>query len=209
MNRRLASFVLLLAALGVAVTTSAGKPVAPQEIPITVTFTDGPGQSIQSDIGTAYAHGQQGVRAVLVSAGNLALDTDYTASPVVRRLFLDFTGGCSAGSCSVPFSTLTVAAFVSTSACTEWSVRDMPVDGTQACNLNVNFGTPGTGWFVRFGEYGGTTPASVTRHSATTWTIEVPAPHVAKLQSYPTKGRMVLTDRGDYVMPASLTVTQP
>ncbi len=30
---------------------------------------------------------------------------------------------------------------------------------------------------------------------------------IAKALSYPTKGRMVLTDHGDYVMPVHLTVT--
>lgn len=204
MRRRSAFAFLPLAALGLAVTTSAGKPPAVKEIPVAVTVADDD-YAIQSDQLGPYSDGVDGVRAVLVSLGNLALDTHYTSTSAVRRLFLDFRGACT-GPCSPPWATGAVVAFLSTSSCTQSNVRDMPIGSSQSCNLNVNFGTPGTGWFIRFGEYGGTDPAAVTRHSATSWTIEVPAGGVGKLLSYPTKGRMVLTEQGDFVMPLQLTV---
>jgi len=209
MRRRLVFSVLLLAGLGLAVTTSAGKTPTVKEIPVTVIIADS-GYAIQSDNHTPYVHGQEGVRAVLVSLGNLALDTSYQTSTPVRKLSLDFTG-CASSSCSPPWDTGTgaVVAFLSTSSCTEGRLLDMPVGGDQLCNLNVNFGAAGLGWFIRFGEPDGTTPATVTRVSLTSWTIEVPAGGVAKLLSYPTKGRIVLSDKGDFVMPVHLTVTQP
>jgi hypothetical protein len=205
MRRRLAFAVLLLAALSLAVTTSAGKPPAIKEIPVTVTFTDESGCAIRSDGYGPYANGVGGVTAVFVSAGNLALTTGSA-----RRLLLDFAGRCSSGPCSPPWPSGTVTGFVSTSSCDNaGGLRDMPISSSQSCNLNVNFGTPGTGWFIRFGEYTGTDPAMVTRISDTSWEIDVPAGGVAKLLSYLTKGRMVLTDKGDFMMPAHLTVTQP
>ena len=100
-------------------------------------------------------------------------------------------------------------AFLSTSSCTQSNLRDMPIGSSQSCNLNVNFGTPGTGWFIRFGEDDGTTPATVARLADGSWTIDVSEGGVARLLSYPTKGRMVLTPRGDFVMPVHMTVTQP
>jgi hypothetical protein len=208
MRRRLTFGILLLAALSLAVTTSAGKPPAVKEIPVAVTFMDGIGYAIQSDNHTSYANGQQGVRAVLVSAGNLALDTDYSRSSIVRKVSLDFSV-CAVVSpipCDPPVVDKVVA-FVSTSSCTSWALRDMPKGETQSCNLNVNFPAEGLGWFIRFGEYAGTTPATVDRLADGSWTIDVHADGVARLQSYPTNGRMVLTDKGDFVMPVQLTVT--
>jgi len=208
MRRRLAFGVLLLAALGLAVTTSAGKPAAVKEVPVTVAFPVG--YAIQSDAPDPYANGVKGVRAVLVASGNLALDTDYTSSPTVRKLFLSFTGGCTTGACDAPFSSVTVVAFVSTSSCDlPGGLRDMPIPGSQSCSLNVNFPANGLGWFLRFGETDDTTPATVARLADGSWTIDVPTGGTAKLLSYPTKGRMVLTDRGNYVMPVHMTVTQP
>ena len=186
---------------GLAVTTSAGKTPRPKEIPVTVTFSDG-AYGIQSDGNGPYVHGQEGVRAVLVPLGNLALDTFYGTGTPVRRLSLDFTG-CALSSCRPPWdnATGTVVAFLSTSSCTEGRFLDMLIGEDQLCNLNVNFPAAGLGWFIRFGEDPDTTPAKVTRGSQTSWTIEVPGDGVARLKSYPTKGRMVLTDRGVYVMP--------
>lgn len=202
MRREFAFGVLLLAALGLAVTTSAGKPTAIKNIPVTVTIADG--YAIQDDGYGPYANGVGGVNAVFVSAGNLSLTTGST-----RKLSLDFTGGCS-GPCNPPWESGVVSGFVSTSACDNTGgLRDMPLGGHQSCNLNVNFGTPGTGWFIRFGEYAGTTPATVDRLPDGSWTIDVPVDGIGRLQSYPTKGRLVLTDRGDYVMPVHMTVTQP
>jgi len=41
------------------------------------------------------------------------------------------------------------------------------------------------------------------------WTVDVRENGKAKLLSHPTKGKVVLTDHGDYVMPVHMTVTQP
>lgn len=205
MRRRWAFAVLLLAALGLAVTTSAGKPAQAKEIPVTVTVADG-AYGIQSDGLGPYVHGTDGVRAVLVPLGNVVLDLRNSTE---RVLSLDFKGYC-AGPCNAPFETLTVPAFMSTSSCHDGSLLEMLGGESQQCNLNVNFGAAGLGWFIRFGEYEGTAHATVSCVEAgKSWTVDVPPGGVAKLLSYPTKGRMVLTDRGDYVMPVALTVAQP
>ncbi len=208
MRRGLTFSVLLLAGLGLVVTTSAGKAPAPKDTPVKVAFAE-PGYAMQNDSLGDYTHGIDGVSAIIISSGtgNLALKTHDTNSVFVRKLFLDFTGACS-GICDPPFTTVTVEAFMSTSGCQNaGGLRDMPTDTSQLCNLNVNFGTPGTGWFIRFGEYAGTDSATVTRVSGTSWTIDVPEDGVARLLSYPTKGRYVLTPRGDFAMPVHLTVT--
>lgn len=208
MRRRLAFGVLLLAGLGLAVTTSAGKVPVPKEIPVTVTFTDD-GYAIQSDGLGPYIHGTDGVRAVLVSAGNLALKTHDTNSLVVRMLKLDFSN-CASGPCSPPFPSGTDMAFVSTYGCADaGGLRDMSLGDSQECNLNVSFGYAGQNWFIRFGEDPDTTPATVNRIDYGSWTIEVGEPALAKLLSFPMKGRLVWTDHGNFVMPVQVTVTQP
>jgi hypothetical protein len=205
MSRRLMFAVLLLAGLGLIVAPSAARPGGVKDVPVAVSFGDG--YAIQGDGLGPYLDGVAGVSAVLVATGNLALKTNAKASVPVRMLVLDFTGACS-GPCDPPFSTLTVPTFVSTSACASaGGLRDMAVGASQECNLNVNFGAAGLGWFVRFGEYDGTTAATVTRVSPATWSIAVPEGGVARLLSYPTKGRMVLTPRGDFAMSASMAVT--
>ena len=95
MRRRSAFALMPLAALGLAVTTSAAKPPAVKDLPVAVTVADGD-YAIRSDQAGPYSDGVDGVRAVLVSLGNLALDTHYTSTSAVRRLFLDFTGACTA-----------------------------------------------------------------------------------------------------------------
>jgi len=201
MRRRLTFAVLLLAALGLAVTASAVKPPVVKEIPVIVTFADEPGYAIRSDGSGAYFHGTTGVTAVFVSSGNLTLNTGS-----LRGLWLDFSDCASPGECAPPFAAEQVVAFLSTSNCQFWSPRDMPLGSSQLCSLGVNFGTPGTGWFIRFGETTDTTDATMAR-TTDGWTIDVPEGGLATLQSYPTKGRMVLTYRGHFVMPVSLTVT--
>jgi hypothetical protein len=208
MRRRLAFGVVLLAGLGLAVTTSAGKVPVPKEIPVTVIIADGSGYAIQSDGGDAYIHGRDGVSAVIISSGtgNLALKTHDVNSTLVRMLSLDFSN-CASGPCNPPYASGTDMAFVSTSGCQNTGgLRDMPQGSSQLCSLNVNSVSEGKNWFVRFGEYSGTTPASVKRLAAGTWTIEVGGPAVAKLLSAPIKGRLVMTDEGNFFMPVQLTV---
>jgi hypothetical protein len=204
MRTRLVFGVLLAVSLGLAVTTS-GKPAKPpSEIPVTVTVADG-ANGIQSDTEGPYAHGTAGVRAVLVPLGNVVLDLRNTLP--ARELFLDFSA-CASSSpypCDPPLVT-TVVAFLSTSSCHDGSLLEMLPGEPQDCTLGVNFAASGLGWFIRFGEYEGTTHAKVLRLQDGSWTIDVPANGVAKLLSYPTKGRVVLTDRGDFVMPAHLEV---
>jgi hypothetical protein len=55
----------------------------------------------------------------------------------------------------------------------------------------------------------GTTPATVARPAAGGWAIAIPEDGAAGLLSYPTKGRMVLTERGEYVVSTHLTVAMP
>ncbi len=202
MRRRLAVAILLLAALGLAVTTSAGKPARPsQDVPVTVSFIDGTGNAIHSD-GGAYINGTDGVTAVIVPLGNLQLKTG-----TARTLWLDFEGCVDQGSCSPPTFLAGFRQGYMTTACPT-ALPDMTVGGGQDCNLNVHFTADGLGWFIRFGEDPATTPATVTRVDGSHWTIDVPAEGIALLQSYPLKGRVTYTPRGYFYMPVNLTVTQ-
>jgi hypothetical protein len=190
---------------------TSGTAGDPSKSPVSISFRDSSSlpDRIQSDGLGPYTNGTDGVRAELVGTGNVTMDTDDTSAPIVRRLFLDFTDPATTVA-DPPFSTSTVVAFLSTSYCqNEGGLRDMAIGASQLCNLNVNFPAANKGWFIRFGTYSGTTPASVRRIDADTWEVEVPPPAIAKLLSYPTKGRFVLTDRGDFHMPVLLTVTRP
>lgn len=204
MRRRLALGVLLLAALSLAVTTSAGKAAAPkpQNTPVTVTFADATGDAIQSDDGGPYANGAGGVTAVIVPLGNLQLKTGDT-----RAFWLDFQGCVTGEICSPPFDTGTTRGYMTTS-CPE-SLLVLDLDEWQYCNLNVHFTANGLGWFIRFGQGPGydTTPATVTRVGTSSWTIAVPEGGIALLQSYPLKGKVTFTPHGYFYMPVHLTVT--
>jgi hypothetical protein len=204
MRVRLAFGLLLLAGFGTAVTTSAGKPAAPKEIPVAVEFADRTGvDRIQSDGLGTYANGTSGVTAVIVPLGNLQLKTG-----TARTFSLDFTD-CDGelGSCSAPFDTDSRQGYMTTSCPT--ALPSMTVGASQFCNLNVHFTYNQQGWFIRFGQGQGydTTPATVTRHQDGSWTIDVPADGKALLESYPLKGRVTWTDHGDFYMPVHLTVT--
>ena len=202
MRRRLAFGILLLAGLGMAVTTSAGKPTALKEIPVTVTFTPG-AYAIQGDGDgdDPYINGTSGVTAVIVPLGNLQLKTG-----TARTFWLDF-GECVQGPCTAPFLAESRQGYMTTSC--ETPLPNMGLAASQDCNLNVHFTADQKGWFIRFGEYPGTDFATVTRVSSTSWTIDVPVPGIALLQSYPLKGRVTWTDHGHFYMPVNLTVTQP
>lgn len=201
MRRRFAFGVLLLAAFGLTVTTSAGKPAAPKDIPVTVVFMDATGFAIQSDGGGDYVNGVSGVTAVIVPLGNLQLKTGTQ-----RAFWLDFGVCVSQGSCSPPsFGAGYTQGYMTTSCPTSL----LTMSGWQFCNLNVHFTADGLGWFIRFGQGQGydTTPATVTRVDASNWTIAVPESGIALLQSYPLKGKVTYTDHGYFYMPVSMTVT--
>lgn len=200
MRRRLAFGVLLLAALGLAVTTSAGKPAKPpQDVPVTVTIPS-EGYAILNDGSDVYANGVGGVTAVIVPLGNLQLKTGTQ-----RAFWLDF-GACIDESCTPPFSAGSTQGYMTTSCPVPLS--DMAVGVSQDCNLNVHFTANGLGWFVRFGQYPNTTAATVERFDASGWTIEVPAGGVAFLESYPLKGRVTFMPHGFFSMPVNLAVTK-
>jgi hypothetical protein len=201
MRRRLVFGVLSVASLGLAVTTSGTPAKPPLGIPVTATLTSETGFAIQGD-GGAYIDGVGGVTALIVPLGNLQLKTGD-----VRAFWLDF-GACivELGSCTEPFTSALKNGYMTTSCPTP--LPSMDVGASQWCNLNVHLTALGRGWFIRFGEYDNTTPASATRLSGTSWGIDVPE-GVALLQSYPLKGRVTWTDHGFFYMPVNLTVTLP
>ena len=184
-----------------------------KEIPVIMTFGDAFGDRIMSDGGGSYIHGVNGVRAVFDASGDADLDTQPAGSRGNRTLFLDFTDPVTAQS-SPPFTTQFVTAFLSTSAAQTLEgnpitnrLLGMNVGQIALTNLNINFNTPGLGWFIRFNPtYTGATKVLVTRIALDTWVIEADANAVAKLLSYPTKGKFVMTDRGNYRMPCEVTV---
>lgn len=202
MRTRLVFGVLLVASLGLAVTTSGKPPKPPLGIPVTVTLPNHEtGFAIEGD-GGDYVDGVDGVTALIVPLGNLQLKTGD-----VRAFWLDF-GACvfELGSCTAPFPSALEQGYMTTSCPTP--LTSMDIGASRECNLNVHFTANGLGWFIRFGEDPDTTPANATRLSDTSWRFEIPE-GVALLQSYPLKGRVTWTDQGFFYMPVSLTVTLP
>ena len=202
--------LVLLSCLALALVILAAKGGPPQETPVSVRFRDALSDRIQSDDGGAYNHGVDGVRAVLVANGNLALKTHDTNSAVVRELLFGFQDPVPPNT-TIPFGgTIEIEAFRSTSGC-DGGLRGMTPGSSQYCNFGGHFAVPGTKtqWFVRFAsdDYPDTTNVLVSRLSATEWEIEAFATDIAKLLSAPTTGKLVLTDQGNYYMPTKLTVT--
>jgi hypothetical protein len=184
-----------------------GNAALPFEIPVEVVFDDSM-DGIRSDGSGAYVDGENRVRAVLVADGNFALKTNDSNKAPIRTLTFDFLHPVSV-EYNRPFVSESVQAFMSTTDCANpGGLRDMGVGSSQVCNLGGFFlYGKNTQWFFRFGEYADTTAATVTHPDEATWVIEVPGPAVAKLFSAPTKGRLVLTDQGNFYMPVKLTVT--
>jgi hypothetical protein len=211
-SQRVLGLTLVLAIMAFA--AGAAKPA--KEIPISMTFRDSAGDRVKSDYyQMSYIDGAYGVRAVFVALGNATLDTQPAGSSGIRKLFLDFSEPVPTTQASPPFTTQSVTAFLSTSAAQ--TLQGTPIDDNllgmavgqiAQVNLNIDFNTPGLGWFIRFGpEYSGATKVLVTRTTSDTWIIEAAgANDIAKLLSYPTKGKFVQTDHGNYHMPCELTV---
>ena len=143
------------------------------------------------------------VKAILDARGDFDLDTNTAGGPAFRRLVLDFTSpaSCPAAGCQPPFATGAEDAYLSTGA---GGLPAMPVGAAVGSTLAVNFYPGGDlQWFLRFNpsQYPDTSNVVVTRLSADTWAIEAGSNAIAKLLSAPTKGKMVLTDRGNFFMP--------
>ena len=82
----------------------------------------------------------------------------------------------------------------------------MAVNSSKRMRLAVNF----PGWFIRFdpNQYTGTTNVTATRTSETSWDIEAAYNNIGKLlQVSSVKGKLVLTDRGNFFLPFKVTVT--
>ena len=168
MRTRLVFGVLLVASLGLAVTTS-GKPAKPPlGTPVTVTLPNyGTGFAIEGD-GGAYIDGVDGVTALIVPLGNLQLKTGD-----VRAFWLDF--GLRRRVERAARRSRRLHAGIHDHVVPPEPLPGMEVLDSQYCNLNVHFTADGWGWFIRFGEYQtSTTPANVTRHSGTSWRSTFP-----------------------------------
>lgn len=187
-SRRAIRLLTLLPCFALGLVAFAANPA---ETPVSVTFRDTTSDRIQSDDGGAYMHGVDGVRAVLVANGNLALKTHDTNSALVRELFFDFQAPVPPNT-AIPFGgSIQRQGFLSTTGC-DGGLRGMAVGSTQFCNFGGFFTVPGTNtqWFIRFNTdaYPDTSKVQVQRLSNTTWEIEALAADVAKLLSAPTKG---------------------
>jgi hypothetical protein len=82
----------------------------------------------------------------------------------------------------------------------------MAVGSSKRTRLAVNF----PGWFIRFDplQYPSTSNVLVRRLSEMTWELEAAPTDIGKLLQVSTvRGRMVLTDHGDFFLPFKLTVT--
>ena len=91
---------------------------------------------------------------------------------------------------------------------------DIPVGQTSAARMKLNFDDPSGRsllWTVRFnpGLYPGSTHVTVTRLTASEWMVEAATADRARLIAADSKGRIVSTDEGLYVMPFRLRVVRP
>jgi len=187
----------------------AAKPV-PGTTSMTAVFRDGLPESdrVKSDLTGAYVDGLQGVKAIIDGLGDFDLDTD-TGGQGFRTLFVDLDN-CASTSCSRPFSGgAHVDAYLSTGA---GGLPAMAVNASKASKLQILFITPtapDTQWFLRFdtASYPTTSTVTVTRTALNEWTIEAASGAAAKLFSATTRGKLVLTDRGNYYVPFKVTVT--
>lgn len=185
------------------------RAAPPSETPSTAEFRNDfqvPDRLMSDGMGL-YVHGVDQVKAVFDARGDFDLDTNSSGRPALRRLVLDFTAvaGCPAAGCRPPFATSAEEAYMSTGA---GGLLNMPI-GSIRTKLAVNFFPGGDlQWFLRFdpSQYPDTSNVLVTRLDANTWTIEAASTDVAKLLSAPTKGKLVLTERGNFFMPFKVVV---
>jgi hypothetical protein len=178
-------------------------------IPVTATFRDAPGDQIASDGRGPYVNGVENVKAILDGRGDFDLDTSVGGLKPIRALSLDFGQPASPPlpGCSPPFATPTlVDVYLSTGV---GGLPAMAVGSSVASSLAVHFGFGGTGWFVEFGMVPGTSTVTVTHVTSNTWTIEAASTAIAELQkATTTKGKIVTTDCGTFLMPFEVTVTE-
>lgn len=212
----LIAFAFVLVLVSLTALCSADKP--PETLPVIVTFQDDLNTiaRIKSDGSGPYICGVDYVRAVIVILGNVALDTDTNGDrPGGRKLFLDFGDPVDHNNAPPPFSSMYTSAFMSTTKVQtlegdpiDNNLRGMSIGQNALTNLNINFHGAGSCWFIRFDpNYTGATKVLVTRDSDDTWIIEaIGANQIAKLLSYPAKGKFVLTDRGNFRMPCEVIV---
>ena len=188
----------------------------PSTTPIFVRFVDRLGDKILSDGRGDYIDSLESVQAILDQSGDLHMDTAFKTREVLRRVSLDFSDRAADGADGnlLPFVSDTIDIFMSTSACPkEDRLRAMIEGETLHCNLNINFVVSGVQWFVRFSpsQYPGTEQvlvACLTGNPCSNWVLRADAGHnIAKLLSTPTRGKSILSDRGDFRLPTELTIT--
>jgi hypothetical protein len=142
------------------------------------------------------------VKAILDGLGDFDLDTSAVGGQPIRLLFLDFRAPAS-GSSTAPFLSGTVDAYFSTGG---GGLPDMAVGSSKRMRLSVNF----PGWFIRFDpvQYPSTSNVLARRLSDASWELEAAPTDMGKLLQVSTvRGKMVLTDRGDFFLPFRMTVT--
>jgi hypothetical protein len=187
----------------------ATRPAAaakPTSVPAIATFRDGPGDRIASDGRGAYIDGIDRVAAYIDNRGDFDMDMSPAgAGAPIRRINLDFQAPASAD-VTPPFQSGLDDAFMSTGA---GGLPQMTVGTSIRSKLGVNFSLAGLGWFIRFSptDYPDTSNVLVTRTASDRWDIEAAPTDIAKLLSYVPKGKLVLTDRGNFFLPFKVTVT--
>ena len=88
--------------------------------------------------------------------------------------------------------------------------EDMAVGESVGSRLAVNFTYGGRQWFIRFepAQYPDTSNVLVTRTLDDTWEIEAAPTDIAKLLSWPIKGRPKMTEHGNFFLPLKLVVVK-
>ena len=193
--------VVVLLTVSTAFLQAGKKPPGNTQVPMTATFADNPEDRITSDGAGAYADGVEGGTAMIDASGNFDM---RVAEP--RTLTLDF-GAPASSDADAPFETGSEAGYISTGC---GGFEDMAVGDSVGSRLAVNFTYGGQQWFIRFepAQYPDTTNVVVTRTGENTWEIKASPEDVAKLLSWPIKGRPKTTEHGNFHLPFTLVVTK-
>lgn len=192
------AFVVLLVSL-TALSSAAKKP---SQFPMIATFGDDLAYRIRSDGLGPYIHKVDDVKAIIDALGDFDLDMNMAGGPAFRLLLLDFSDPASSNY-NPPFISETVDAYFATQ---DGGLMEMDVNSSKYMRLAVNF----AGYFIRFNPntYPDTTNIKVTRTSENSWEIEATAPtDIGKLLKVKTvKGKLVLTDCGNFYLPFKVTI---
>jgi hypothetical protein len=200
------SSALAIGAIEVSRASLYAKPPKPQPIPVTATYRDDGGDALRSDGGGSYAASLSADGSKLTVPGPSCY---YETTP------FDDGGDCLEGNLAEGFSmcgpgetvvTPTLESFLDMS-----NGESQPADATARIVGNDNFR-----YFVRFkptdtlvSDPNCSSQVTITRIDANHWEIEGYADDVARVLTNKIRGGGGYTNRGHYLAPFQISVSQP